>query len=641
MRSQSNIFEQSTMIIEQIEYINTKPFNSLLTNNHSIYSIVYKIQIISNQITHKNQIIDNNWLNRNNNNGISIYSLIQFGIHKSQKKLLYQLLIELPLWSTNIDVNELYPWELYIHINQSQRNNNIKQQNKLSQQSLNLTLIYISDINFDTKSQTNNNNINTKSHKISVTFDKLNLIQNYYISQIYYQIINNELMKNSAEIMNGIFSLIEHNSGYGYLSIKLAKKYYNATIISLEKNYHKIMYHYNTLQKLSINNNAICYKDSLLLNDELIYKHIYESPELFRYQIIINNLFETYINNYINPTSTSSSSNSYYKPLQSTWGVQIGEILSSALTTFIKVPLASQVSLATVILYKPIYRSIDYLFISNNENNENKQMNSNDIMKKVLQNNEYYDLSFHPMKEYINFEENWLLQNIKVGLNSNTQLKLQLLTYKTKKIPLIRCDIINMTRLVHHHYDYNRDGHTRTYTMKISINSNETYNIKQYYHKNDISNLYTISNNSIGTFVSINQPNNYILNSNKKLNSKTNSKLISNSNVNSNANFNSTNSMYRLLSGNHINQDHVMSVGIYRDKDNIFIPYNTIYGITLISVLRMGLIAQQRDNYFHSFLKLNLYEDMAPWNIVLMGQVSCFVYSLDSLLLLLLLLLLL
>ena len=35
----------------------------------------------------------------------------------------------------------------------------------------------------------------------------------------------------------------------------------------------------------------------------------------------------------------------------------------------------------------------------------------------------------------------------------------------------------------------------------------------------------------------------------------------------------------------------------------------------------MGLIEPQRDRYFNSFLDLHLFEDMAPWNIVFMGQV--------------------
>lgn len=34
-------------------------------------------------------------------------------------------------------------------------------------------------------------------------------------------------------------------------------------------------------------------------------------------------------------------------------------------------------------------------------------------------------------------------------------------------LPLFRCDVLNMTRHVHHHYDYAKDGHTRTYTMRV------------------------------------------------------------------------------------------------------------------------------------------------------------------------------
>lgn len=73
--------------------------------------------------------------------------------------------------------------------------------------------------------------------------------------------------------------------------------------------------------------------------------------------------------------------------------------------------------------------------------------------------------------------------------------------------------------------------------------------------------------------------------------------------------------------GMHPNQHKIVSVRLYRDKDSFFIPYTSIYGITLISLLRLGLHTIQRERLFSSFLHLPLYEDMAPWNIVLMGKV--------------------
>ena len=82
---------------------------------------------------------------------------------------------------------------------------------------------------------------------------------------------------------------------------------------------------------------------------------------------------------------------------------------------------------------------------------------------------------------------------------------------------------------------------------------------------------------------------------------------------------------YLLPLGMHCNQHEIVSVRLYRDKDSFFIPYTSIYGVTLISLLRLGLEKKQRERLFSSFLRLPLYEDMAPWNIVLMGKVRVMV----------------
>ena len=46
----------------------------------------------------------------------------------------------------------------------------------------------------------------------------------------------------------------------------------------------------------------------------------------------------------------------------------------------------------------------------------------------------------------------------------------------------------------------------------------------------------------------------------------------------------------------------------------------TLYGITLITILRLGLVTSQREIAYHNFVALPLYEDMAPWNIVFQGS---------------------
>ena len=39
------------------------------------------------------------------------------------------------------------------------------------------------------------------------------------------------------------------------------------------------------------------------------------------------------------------------------------------------------------------------------------------------------------------------------------------------------------------------------------------------------------------------------------------------------------------------------------------------FGLTLISILRLGITDATRDKLYESFLEMPLYEDMAPWNI--------------------------
>ncbi len=55
---------------------------------------------------------------------------------------------------------------------------------------------------------------------------------------------------------------------------------------------------------------------------------------------------------------------------------------------------------------------------------------------------------------------------------------------------------------------------------------------------------------------------------------------------------------------------------LVRQEDFYRVPYDVVDSMTLIALLRMGLLAPIRDRFFDFFLTLPLYEDMAPWNIV-------------------------
>ena len=61
-------------------------------------------------------------------------------------------------------------------------------------------------------------------------------------------------------------------------------------------------------------------------------------------------------------------------------------------------------------------------------------------------------------------------------------------------------------------------------------------------------------------------------------------------------------------------------VWLTREEDESKIPYTVDgqpihYGMTLISILRLGVTDEIRDELYASFLQMSLYEDMAPWNI--------------------------
>ena len=70
----------------------------------------------------------------------------------------------------------------------------------------------------------------------------------------------------------------------------------------------------------------------------------------------------------------------------------------------------------------------------------------------------------------------------------------------------------------------------------------------------------------------------------------------------------------------HLNNGKWTRVWLTRDMDGHFIPYNTIKSLTLIAVLRMGLVPELKAHAYPEFIGMPLYEDMAPWNIVMEGQ---------------------
>ncbi|XP_077991501.1 uncharacterized protein LOC144445732 [Glandiceps talaboti] len=57
-------------------------------------------------------------------------------------------------------------------------------------------------------------------------------------------------------------------------------------------------------------------------------------------------------------------------------------------------------------------------------------------------------------------------------------------------------------------------------------------------------------------------------------------------------------------------------VFLIRNKDGFEIPYGAVHRISVIALLRMGILPEIRDDFYEMFVHMPLYEDMAPWNIV-------------------------
>jgi len=263
-------------------------------------------------------------------------------------------------------------------------------------------------------------------------------------------------------------------------------------------------------------------------------------------------------------------------------------------------------------------------------------------------------LTQHPQYPYKDFESQWLIKNniIEEGHTAVQVSPLDMIKSSSSGskstmmmmnlFPLVRCDIVNMTRHVHHHYDYARDGHSRTYTMEIVVNETLTALINSYL--GDTSQAHVkVSNEGLILYTDIGNINHIYhkeMEGNEMMmmvpkegeEEEDKSQQVTKDHVTTTTTTTTTSQRdgsYKILStgeivlplGSHPNQHRIVDVHLLRDRDDFPIPYVTIYGVTLIAALRLGLENRIRDNLFQSFLNLPLYEDMAPWNIVLMGSV--------------------
>jgi hypothetical protein len=145
-----------------------------------------------------------------------------------------------------------------------------------------------------------------------------------------------------------------------------------------------------------------------------------------------------------------------------------------------------------------------------------------------------------------------------------------------------------MTRHVHHHFDYARDGHQRKYTMHVERNLTATSMAqRQLGGGNDGHSTVSGAQLLDHRLVAVGRGREVV------------SALVP--------------------VGHHVNSGYLTAVYLNRDHDGQFIPYDSLYSVTLISVMRLGLTKELKERAYKQFIKLPLYEDMAPWNIVFQG----------------------
>ena len=508
--------------------------------------------------------------------GVSVYTLLHLGVEPTVKRLLFKQYIDFPFVFLNeADQHNLSPWKMFAKVSLNLNAAKHVQEVQLDYLPGDAEEVPVAGGKYQHQQEENR----IRTH-VGVSSNNKNVKNELQTAQFYVEALQHELESHRGDLaQHGHFSFVEHNSEYGFISAQIAQQYVNASVVSLERDSGKMKQHVRMLDALKIENNVVCSKGAD--SDSTIFQRIYESPELFRYQLVARGLLESFAN-----TEDTAA-----------WGSDLGCLLSSALTTFLAVPSSRQVSLAMNLFFQDQasalgqsevvdlrgpYRPLSAVFTFSSETVLSEKHSSLAFWEDVS------SIKNHPLGRYQGFETLWLLGLTKAHQGSTELSFTPVYHPSSNSVPLfIRCDLHNMTRHVHHHYDYAKDGHSRTYTMRVEVN-------------------HTIT---AAASAHIGDPSTSVVG---RLNE-------------SDVLLGAAESTYTLPLGMHPNQHQIVSVNLLRDKDSFPIPYTSIYGITLISILRLGIDSTIRDRLFKSFLFLPLYEDMAPWNIVLMGKEMAYI----------------
>lgn len=361
------------------------------------------------------------------------------------------------------------------------------------------------------------------------------------------------LVETPAEHRNGRFSLYEWGGANRSVAISVAELFPNATVVSVAglDLAAALDIHAGSAKQGNI---IAC--GGVPLDVKLAF-HMYESPELSRYSLLA--FAQDHLPKY--GASSSLAAAVYDDTGLDDVRRTVGALVSSSLTSFIPMPSGSHASLA-----------LDTVFGSEHS----RTLIDQSVMSM--------EVSFEAK-----FLEQVALRPSVAGGSTWIALRGSPLVMEDTLFPppLTRVDVLSLTRPVHHHFDWSRDGHKRTYTMHVDINDSVTLNGTHSVRGSRYVESLAIENPSGGGEIMLNTLDRTRL---------------------------------ELPRGHHVSSDDVVHVRIVRDEDGSYIPYGKIQSITLIAAIRLGLVAPQRKQAFSAFVKLPLYEDMAPWNIAFKGS---------------------
>jgi len=181
----------------------------------------------------------------------------------------------------------------------------------------------------------------------------------------------------------------------------------------------------------------------------------------------------------------------------------------------------------------------------------------------------------------------------------------------------VRVDVANLTRHVNHHFQSDIDGHSRKYTLRVRVNATAGAALAAAAVAAGYSPAAT-SGLTPAAVSAVLAPGNHPNHGHTTLWVGARSAPVSGMSGTAPAvQVAAAAAAFALGPGTVL--PGVSSIILTRDTDGALIPYDTVYGITLITGLRMGLLAPLRTRAYHQFVSLPLYQDMAPWNIVFTG----------------------